>query len=511
MPAAFPPIPNCLRLNKPTNSTSMTTLQTIPLTTLTSSVTPVFPPSGGIIGAGHPEDGHREVASLSHGHTEAAGLGTITSPVEDPINAMPDGGYGWVIVGACSIIMSFSVGVVYSWGVIQARLTASHLASDATLSFVGSTAASFVAFAALVNVRLIRLLGTRNAALVGSFLLGLGQILSGWSTGSVGGLFVTNGVVMGFGVSLSFMACSSLPAQYFDRRRGLANGFVFAGGGIGGGIWSMSINSLIDRVGIPWTFRILGFLTWSLTLPASMVLRERTRRASAHIDWRLFVDKKFILLFVGSGLATFPLLVPPFFIPLYARSLGVSSLLASGLLAIFNLSSAVGRVGFGMLCDKIGPISSLSLALTLSALSMLSIWPVSASIAPLVVFIVLNGASNGGFFSTVPSVVGHMYGPTRVSGAFAMVLTGWAFGYFLVRPLLLSPAFVARSTVEPLIAVVRQGAPVAGWILDAYGGSDAGRTAFRPAMYYAGSMSLVSAALIVCMRHAVSSKFFAFA
>ncbi|KAI0067297.1 MFS general substrate transporter [Artomyces pyxidatus] len=388
-------------------------------------------------------------------------------PADADTVVVPEGGYGWVIVGL-------------------SRLTASQLASDATLSFVGSTAASWVSFAALVNARLIKLLGTRNAALLGCFCLGFGQILSGWSSSSVGGLFVTNGVVMGFGLSLAFMASSALPAQYFSRRRGLANGSVFAGGGIGGGVWSLSINALIDRVGIPWTFRILGLVTMATTMPAALLLKERTRRASAQVDWQLFRDKKFVLLFIGSALATFPLLVPPFFIPLYATSLGVSTFLSSPLLAVFNLSSAVGRVGFGVLCDKIGPISSLALSLSLSAISILAIWPPSASTAPLVVFIVLNGAGNGGFFSTVPSVVGHMYGSARVASAFAMVLTGWAFGYFL------------RS-------------PVAGWILDAYGGSDVGRAAFRPAMYYASSLSTVSAGLIWAMGLAVNKRFFAFA
>lgn len=79
--------------------------------------------------------------------------------------------------------------------------------------------------------------------------------------------------------------CGSLPAQYFKRRRGLANGFVFAGGGIGGGVWSLSISSLIDRVGIPWTFRILGLITLTMTIPAAMLLKERARRAPATVEW----------------------------------------------------------------------------------------------------------------------------------------------------------------------------------------------------------------------------------
>lgn len=153
---------------------------------------------------------------------------------------------------------------------------------------------------------------------------------------------------------------------------------------------------------------------------------------AGHIPRRLFADWKFALLFLGCAIGTFPLLVPAFFLPGYASTLGASSFLASLLLAVFNLSSAVGRIGFGLLCDRIGPLTSLACALTLSAVSMLAIWPASKSLAPFVVFVVLNGAGNGGFFSTVPSVVGHVYGSQRVTNALAMLISGWAFGYLLV-------------------------------------------------------------------------------
>lgn len=63
----------------------------------------------------------------------------------------------------------------------------------------------------------------------------------------------------------------------------------------------------------------------------------------------------------------------------------------------------------------------------------------------------------------MPSVVGHVYGPSRLPTALAMVVSAWAAGYFM-------------------------GAPIAGYILEKYGGEGAGSAAFRPAMAYAGSM-----------------------
>ena len=63
---------------------------------------------------------------------------------------------------------------------------------------------------------------------------------------------------------------------------------------------------------------------------------------------------------------------------------------------------------------------------------MLALWPVSTSLAPMIVFVVMNGISNGGFFSTMPTVVGNVFGSAKVSVAMGMIVTGWTGGYLMV-------------------------------------------------------------------------------
>lgn len=69
---------------------------------------------------------------------------------------------------------------------------------------------------------------------------------------------------------------------------------------------------------------------------------------------------------------------------------------------------------------------------------MLALWPASTTLSPLIAFVVLNGAANGGFFSTIPTVVGNVFGSQRVSVAMAMVVTGWGGGYLMVSCLFVS-------------------------------------------------------------------------
>jgi hypothetical protein len=112
---------------------------------------------------------------------------------------VPEGGYGWVVIFACSILTFWFVGTTYSWGVIQAALVKQKLSTPSTLSFVGSLTCAFISILALVNARIIRKTGARNTALSGVLFLGFGEIFSGFSTKNVGALFFTAGVLMGIG------------------------------------------------------------------------------------------------------------------------------------------------------------------------------------------------------------------------------------------------------------------------------------------------------------------------
>lgn len=146
----------------------------------------------------------------------------------------------------------------------------------------------------------------------------------------------------------------------------------------------------------------------------------------------LFKQLNFALLFVASAIGNFPLFVPPFFLPLYTNALGYKSSVGAGLVAGFTLSSAVGRIFCGFWCDRIGAINILLVSLFLTAISMLAIWPASQSLGPLILFVIVNGVSNGGFFSTMPTVASNVFGSARVGVVMGMIITGWVGGYLMV-------------------------------------------------------------------------------
>ena len=118
---------------------------------------------------------------------------------------VPDGGFGWIIVLGCAVQTFIFYGITSSWGIFQAALVDQELAGSATLSFVGSVSVTCVTILALAGARILRLLGSRITSILGILLVATGQILSGFTTNNIGGLFMTAGLVTGIGNCLCFM------------------------------------------------------------------------------------------------------------------------------------------------------------------------------------------------------------------------------------------------------------------------------------------------------------------
>lgn len=402
--------------------------------------------------------------------------------------AIPDGGYGWMIVFCSSILAFWNNAILNCWGVLQTALLDTTLKAvpTSTVSFIGSLGLASGAAYGLFAIRFMRWFGARTTSLVGVLLMGFSLIGSSYCTSNLAGLFGTAGVLAGAGMALVYTVCNLLPVQYFSGRLGLANGLVKLGGGIGGCVMAVALEALNRRAGIAWTFRIQGLLTLAGGLPAAWMLKERVPLKNVpSVDLSMFRSIPFVAVFVAGAIGCFALFVPPYFLPLFAQSIGLSSSTGAGLVAAFNACNAVGRFVAGPLCDKIGPVNVFLLTMLLNAISMLAIWPVSDSLAPLVVFSILNGVANGSFFTTVPTVVAGMFGPGRAAVAMTMAVAGWTGGYLM-------------------------GAPIAGYLLQAAGGGEGnvakGAEVYRPAIFYAGGIATLSTGFVLFAKIKMGKK-----
>ena len=314
-------------------------------------------------------------------------------------------------------------------------------------------------------------------------MMSFGSLFSSFTVNNLSGLFVTAGILFGLGSSLTYTMCNNLPMQWFSSKLGTANGLVKLGGGLGATTMAIFVQALIDKVGMPWIFRILGFVSLASVVPAALLIRERVPLNNApFVNLSLFKSMPFSCLFLAGAVGTFAFFVPAFFLPLFAHSIGLSASTGADIAAAFNACTAIGRFGAGFACDKFGSINVLLLTMALNAISMLAIWPVSDTIGPLVVFATMNGVANGAFFVTMPTAIGRLIGPGQAAVGMGMAITGCTGGYLMDSPI--AGILIAANGAEKAHTVV----------------------SYRAAIFYAGSVALASAAFVLVARLKLDTK-----
>ncbi|KDE08182.1 hypothetical protein MVLG_01661 [Microbotryum lychnidis-dioicae p1A1 Lamole] len=141
-----------------------------------------------------------------------------------------------------------------------------------SVSWTGSVQAASEAAFAIPIMRLVGAYGPRKVAIVGAFIASSGPFLASFCSKSFTGLLITEGLIFGIGQSLIFFPAATLPSSYFQKRRNMATGLTYAGGGIGGAGFSLLSSVLLRRWGVAWSLRCLSLVYLCITLPASYLI-----------------------------------------------------------------------------------------------------------------------------------------------------------------------------------------------------------------------------------------------
>ncbi|KAJ9107351.1 hypothetical protein QFC21_000801 [Naganishia friedmannii] len=387
----------------------------------------------------------------------------------------PEGGFGWVVVFCTFMLCFLYLGVFYAWGVIQDALYKQGLAKSRTLSVIGGVTAFWIGPGCLLASWLLKRLSHRTVALMGVLGMSLSLFLSGFATHSVGGLIFLQGFVFAISGAVVFLTAYTLPTQYFMKKRGLTAGITSCGGGVGGAVWSIAIEKMIASWGLPWSFRFVGLSVLVLGVPAALTLRPGYTRPSAPAtvshsqdpestpvseapEKSIFRSSKYTRILFAWLIASYPFLIPPYFISQYASSVGLSSAQGALYAALFNVASAIGRLAFGLLADfATGNLNAWIFSMAIIALSSICIWPYAVTPGLIIFFVFMCGIGSGGFFALQSAIVSQILGSHRVNAGISWLEVGGGFGY-LAGPI------------------------SAGALLDAFGGADQGARPYRPAM-----------------------------
>lgn len=200
--------------------------------------------------------------------------------------------------------------------------------------------------------------------------------------------------------------------------RGLALGIVIGGSSLGGVIWPIMLERLLNHssLGFGWVMRVVGFTMLPLLGLACATVTEPARsispppessdKSSANHDppvpekkqqsdiWMLLKNKVFIFLSLGLAIAYMGLFIPFFYISSYATAQGVSAETSFYLISALNGASLLGRVIPGHLADRWGHYNIIIMAMLASTIVAFS-WTAATSLAGVAVIAIVYGFTSG--------------------------------------------------------------------------------------------------------------------
>ena len=367
-------------------------------------------------------------ASPAASGTTIAGPGMDQPQVEEKIEVdePPDGGYGWVCVICTFAINAHTWGINSSYGVFLAYYLANDYypgSSALRFAFIGGLSISQALLISPLSTYITRVYGTRTTLLLGVALETL-ALISASFTHEIWQLFLSQGVCFGFGMGFLFVGSVGIIPQWFTKKRSLANGIGSAGSGIGGMVYSLATNAMIDRLGVEWALRILGILACVVNCTCAMLVKDRNKAIGSTqlaFDYTLFKRPAFLLLLGWGFFSMMGYIALLFSLPNYATSIGLSAQQGSIVGAILNLGQGLGRPVVGIFSDKAGRINLAGFCTFICGLFCFFIWIFAKSFGVLVFFAIIVGTVSGTFWTTIGPVGAEVVGLKELPSALSLV------------------------------------------------------------------------------------------
>ncbi|KAK2795011.1 hypothetical protein FQN52_006891 [Onygenales sp. PD_12] len=389
----------------------------------------------------------------------------------------PDGGIqAWTQVGMAHLVITSTWGFVNSYSLWQSHYTESLGLEHADIAWIGTVMIFLLFFIGTFSGRATDAGFFKPLLISGGIILLIGIFMTSLAT-EYWQLFLSQGVCMGIGCGLMFCPTMSLLPTYFSSKRGLAIALAASGSSTGGLIFPAIVQTLLPRIGYPWTMRVLGFFSLATLIPCFIFLRQRIppRKSGPLFDWAAFKDPRYSLFGVAMFLNFWGLYVAFFYISSYGRHIiGVSREKSIELLLILNGVGFGGRVAPSLLSDVLtGPLNALIPCTSVASILLFG-WIGIKKVNELYAFACLYGFFAGGLQSLFPATVSSLTPDLNKTGVrFGMILSIVSF---------------ASLT----------GSPIAGALIQQRGGD------YLYAQLFAGLSMMVGTAVLVGVRFAVT-------
>jgi len=346
---------------------------------------------------------------------------------------------GWIITFA-ALGINLIMGVLYSWGVIGKALINNWgwTSQEASIPFTVSAAvfAITMVFAGKAQDKF----GPKMVSIFGGFMVGAGLILSSLATkDSHLLLIITFGIISSIGIGLGYSAATPCAMKWFESsKKGMIAGIVVAGVGLSPVYITPITANLLKNYDISTTFIILGvfsigavtllslFLSNPIEVEAPKASSKQATPAPKGNDFtwdQVTKTPQFYLLWIMYALAATAGLMLIAHLPKIAEA-QANWKAGYWLIVILSVLNASGRLGAGILSDKVGRTRAMMIVFLIQAVNMF-LFMFYTSIPLLIMGSAIAGLAYGAVFSLFPTTTAEYFGMKNLGVNYGLIFTGW--------------------------------------------------------------------------------------
>ncbi|KAM0748404.1 MFS general substrate transporter [Meredithblackwellia eburnea MCA 4105] len=309
------------------------------------------------------------------GRTSVEQENAESSSASRELQSLPpvEGRQAWSFLFGSFIVEMICLGGAFSWSIFQNYLMTSPESplkdsSNVTISAVGTLLLSMLYFSpALVRPLLHRYPDWARKVSVLALVTAVCSLVIASFVELPAALLVLVGLIHGAGVGVTTTPYMIWLPQWFDKRRGLANGIAFAGAGTGGLIFPFVFTTTLNKLGFAWTMRIwaiillagagFGLVFVKPRLPTVRAVESGREHklgivATLRKEFVYVTSPIWILNASLTFLASAGLFAVSFYLATYCNSLGLSPSATSGAVSAFNAAGLLGEISIGYACDR---------------------------------------------------------------------------------------------------------------------------------------------------------------
>lgn len=283
--------------------------------------------------------------------------------------------YGWVMVALAPLYLGAGIGSLGAISVFLKPLSAEFgwLRGETTFSYLAGMGA--IGLGGLLTGYLSDRFTTRRIILLGILVMGGGFLLMA-RQGALWEFILLSMLTMGVGGAALFTPMLANLGGWFTRNKGLAMGIATAGQSLGQGLVPYGAGLLIAGFGWRYAYNFMGIAVLAVLVPLTLLVRNpplRTEPQAADSapglsqgDISSYAQPRTTLSLVSLAavFCCITMATPMVHVVALASDRGLPAESAARVLLIMMLSGFFGRIFFGKLTDRIGPLRTYMIAST---------------------------------------------------------------------------------------------------------------------------------------------------